>query len=493
MKKFLHLGLAILFTSSMAWGALTPIGGGLPPQTGNAGKFLTTDGTAASWATVSGGSGMDVHMSNASATAFPVDLLPAITDTTNVGSGSKTLNAVFSNQYQFFNAGDQKGYMYFDSGLATLFLVSQGHPIEFLSNGGGISYISQGDQTFDAGGSAEFNFSGANHVNILGHIPLRLYDNASNYVDFSSPGTIPSSYTFILPTNAGSSGQVLSTNGSGVTSWISVSGGSGANIQLSNLDFGNVAINTDLIWGAGTAGLLKTHDNTGLGGTPTLTIKTGDDIGGPTGAILVASGDGDGSSGAATFGSGSGGNASGLTTVSSGPAGGQPSGNTLITTGVGGNGFGTSGNVILSPNANAAIRGKIKFQEGSEGTSGQFWTSFTADGAGHWADIVAFAGGGFTSHLSSSGTTPSPGACGSSPSVSGNDISGTVTVGTGGIATSCTINFATAYASAPHCFVNNQTTIVAVQAVPSTTALVMNSTLAFSAGAVLDYYCIASQ
>ena len=32
-----------------------PAGSALPSQTGNAGKFLTTDGSAASWATVSGG------------------------------------------------------------------------------------------------------------------------------------------------------------------------------------------------------------------------------------------------------------------------------------------------------------------------------------------------------------------------------------------------------------------------------------------------------
>ena len=34
------------------------VAGGLPSQTGNAGKFLTTDGTNASWATVSGGGGI---------------------------------------------------------------------------------------------------------------------------------------------------------------------------------------------------------------------------------------------------------------------------------------------------------------------------------------------------------------------------------------------------------------------------------------------------
>lgn len=41
--------------------------GGLPSQTGNAGKFLTTDGTSASWATVSG-SGANTDLSNLTST-----------------------------------------------------------------------------------------------------------------------------------------------------------------------------------------------------------------------------------------------------------------------------------------------------------------------------------------------------------------------------------------------------------------------------------------
>jgi hypothetical protein len=33
----------------------------LPPQTGNTGKYLTTNGTTASWATVSGGASESIH------------------------------------------------------------------------------------------------------------------------------------------------------------------------------------------------------------------------------------------------------------------------------------------------------------------------------------------------------------------------------------------------------------------------------------------------
>ncbi len=92
------------------------------------------------------------------------------------------------------------------------------------------------------------------------------------------------------------------------------------------------------------------------------------------------------------------------------------------------------------------------------------------------------------------GGAPTFGSCGTDPVISGNDISGLITVGTGGIATSCSIVFQIAYSDhAPHCFINNQTDIVALQVVPSTTGFSVNSTAPFTAGAVLDYFCIKSQ
>lgn len=51
--------------------------------------------------------------------------------------------------------------------------------------------------------------------------------NGSNYVGFKAPSTISSNKIWVLPSADGSSGQVLSTNGSGVLSWITpASGGS---------------------------------------------------------------------------------------------------------------------------------------------------------------------------------------------------------------------------------------------------------------------------
>jgi hypothetical protein len=53
---------------------------------------------------------------------------------------------------------------------------------------------------------------------------LKLYDSDdSNYVSFKSGGTVSSNVTWTLPTADGSSGQVLSTNGSGTLSWATAS------------------------------------------------------------------------------------------------------------------------------------------------------------------------------------------------------------------------------------------------------------------------------
>lgn len=267
---------------------------------------------------------------------------------------------------------------------------------------------------------------------------------------------------------AGSGISVSSATGA-VT--VSTTGGSGATTALDNL--ASVQINSALIFGSGVSGLLKTKDGAGAI-SQDLTVQSGPITSGffSSGALNLRSGLADDTSGSVVLGSGNANNvATGNATVFTGDVNGGVTGNVILQTG----------------NAGGGTRGKIKFIDGSQGTSNQLWTSTDTGGSGHWAAAGSVA---FTSHLTTSGTAPTLGACGTSPSISGNDIAGKVTVGSGGIATSCTITFASVYATAPHCFINNQTTIVAVQAVPSTTTLVMNSTLAFTAGAVLDYHCI---
>ena len=70
------------------------------------------------------------------------------------------------------------------------------------------------------GGSANFTWDGTNaQLGATG--ALRFADSdSSNYVAFKSPATVASNVTWTLPSTDGTSGQVLSTNGSGVLSWV---------------------------------------------------------------------------------------------------------------------------------------------------------------------------------------------------------------------------------------------------------------------------------
>ena len=53
---------------------------------------------------------------------------------------------------------------------------------------------------------------------------IKLYDSDdSNYVALQSAGTVSSNITWTLPSADGSSGQMLSTNGSGTLSWATAS------------------------------------------------------------------------------------------------------------------------------------------------------------------------------------------------------------------------------------------------------------------------------
>lgn len=57
---------------------------------------------------------------------------------------------------------------------------------------------------------------------------LRFSDSDNtNYLGFRAPASVPSNLTWTLPSNDGSSGQVLTTNGAGVLSWSTASGGGG--------------------------------------------------------------------------------------------------------------------------------------------------------------------------------------------------------------------------------------------------------------------------
>lgn len=73
-------------------------------------------------------------------------------------------------------------------------------------------------------------------VTLQAQADLRFADaDSSNWVAFQAPTSVASNVTLTLPAADGANGQVLTTNGSGVLSWSTISGGGsspGANMFL---------------------------------------------------------------------------------------------------------------------------------------------------------------------------------------------------------------------------------------------------------------------
>lgn len=84
-------------------------------------------------------------------------------------------------------------------------------------------------------------------------------------------------------------------------------------------------------------------------------------------------------------------------------------------------------------------------------------------------------------------TAPALTSCGTTPSIVGTDLAGTVTMGT--TATGCVITFNTAKSAAPHCVVTWIATPLASQSyVTSTTAITTTQTS--TSNNVLKYICV---
>ena len=81
---------------------------------------------------------------------------------------------------------------------------------------------------------------------------------------------------------------------------------------------------------------------------------------------------------------------------------------------------------------------------------------------------------------------PTMGTCGTSPSVTGTDQGGKITVGSG-VVTSCVLNFSQTYPNAPKCVATADAT-VALSAAPTTSVLTIGAVSTIGGGSVY-YYC----
>lgn len=87
-------------------------------------------------------------------------------------------------------------------------------------NGKDIVSVSNGDVELDPNGSGQVVFKG-NATRGSGSIKLNCEQNSHGILVKGPPHSAAASYTLTLPNDTGTSGQLLSTNGSGVTSWTS--------------------------------------------------------------------------------------------------------------------------------------------------------------------------------------------------------------------------------------------------------------------------------
>jgi hypothetical protein len=220
----------------------------LPTQASNSGKYLTTDGTNTSWATVSG-SGTVTSVSVVSAnglagTVANATTTPAITLSTSItgvlkGNGTAISAATAGTDYQAPITLTTTG----TSGAATFVGNTLNIP-QYTGGGGGSPGGSNTQIQFNNsgsfGGSANLIWDGTN-VQLGTQGALRFADaDSTNYVAFKSPATVATNVTWTLPSSDGTSLQVLSTNGSGTLSWVTQSGGGGGS---PNLDGGTPSSN----------------------------------------------------------------------------------------------------------------------------------------------------------------------------------------------------------------------------------------------------------
>ena len=88
-------------------------------------------------------------------------------------------------------------------------------------NGNDIVTTSNGDIDLDPNGSGQVVFKG-NATRGSGAVKLNCENNSHGILVKGPPHSAGANYTLTLPNDTGTSGQLLSTNGSGVTSWTSL-------------------------------------------------------------------------------------------------------------------------------------------------------------------------------------------------------------------------------------------------------------------------------
>ena len=94
-------------------------------------------------------------------------------------------------------------------------------PSDTTADGGGLTLKGATDKTFNWVNSTD-SWTSSEHISVSGQKEFRYLDSdSSHYVGFKSPATVSSNVVWTLPSaDTGVSGYVLSSDGSGVLSWV---------------------------------------------------------------------------------------------------------------------------------------------------------------------------------------------------------------------------------------------------------------------------------
>lgn len=145
----------------------------------------------------------------------------------------------------------------------------------------------------------------------------------------------------------------------------------------------------------------------------------------------------------------------------------------------------TSTGVLAAPTG--TFSGTLSVSTTTISTSSALFVNGTTTFGVGTATLVFF---GNVGHWDATGTIPTISSCGTSPTSTGSDYRGRITVGSVA-ATSCTLTFVNAFVNKPSCVYSEETESVvnALSMVPSTTTLVFSQTGLTSN--ILDYDCVA--
>lgn len=240
----------------------------LPSAGGSAGETMITDGSGnLSWDLRA-----TAELDNLTTTSINASLIPDIPSVHDIGNTTLPWAAVIANSFlvmqaspgvwttSFSASASQSGYITYilppNDGSSNQVLTTDGSGVLTWGPGTGAGAATQ---ALDNLASVAINttlVSDTNNTDDLGSSSItwkRLYlktgliiqesGAGTDAVTIQSPAALAASYTLTLPTTDGNSGEILSTDGSGVLSWTSTLTGA-ATIALDNL--ASTAVNVDL-------------------------------------------------------------------------------------------------------------------------------------------------------------------------------------------------------------------------------------------------------